>query len=355
MKICFLSLDAYPVLAGKDLGYAGGAEVEQVNLARELTICGYDVAFVIYRCGLKPTENIDGIEMIETYARETASETNVVLKSLSILSSLKKASADIYFHEAGAYGVLPLFCRGLGRKFVHRIASDAVVLSKSLNGQRSLSDNITRAYELNEAHVVIAQSLFQKRILKQRFGVDSIVIKNGMILPEVVSEKPMPPIVLWVGSISKVKAPELFVGLAKSLPKVKFEMIGGKGNPPHLFGKIASETHGVKNLRFHGFVPYHKINEYFERASIFVNTSSIEGFPNTFVQAWAHHAPVVSLSVDPDCIIQKEKLGFRSGGFEQMVSDVDLLLNDPKLRKTMADNGRKFVEREHDIRKVVKN
>ena len=110
----------------------------------------------------------------------------------------------------------------------------------------------------------------------------------------------------------------------------------------------------LPNLRFHGFVPYHKVNEYFEKASIFVNTSSIEGFPNTFIQAWMHYTPVVSLNVDPDGIIRNEKLGFCSSTFKQLVSDVTTLLEDERLRKTMGENARKYVEREHDIRKIAK-
>jgi glycosyltransferase involved in cell wall biosynthesis len=77
-------------------------------------------------------------------------------------------------------------------------------------------------------------------------------------------------------------------------------MIGGRVEPPQLYDEIATATQKVSNLIFHGFVPYHKVNEYFSRASLFVNTSSIEGFPNTFIQAWMHYTPVVGLNVDPD-------------------------------------------------------
>jgi glycosyltransferase involved in cell wall biosynthesis len=98
----------------------------------------------------------------------------------------------------------------------------------------------------------------------------------------------------------------------------------------------------MPNLKFYGFIPFHKIDEYFRKASIFVNTSRIEGFPNTFIQAWAHRVPVVSLTVDPDGIIQNEKLGFRSGTFKQLISDVITLLNDEKLRTSLGGNARKM-------------
>jgi len=355
MKVCFLSLNSYPVLTGKNLGYAGGAEVEQVHLGRKLVTKGHDVCFVTYRHGQNQIENMGGIKVIKTYEREKAEEINALLKYRFIWSSLKKANADIYFHEAGATGVLPLFCSMNGKKFVHRIASDAVVLSKPLSGDYSFERKIVDMLEIKRADVVIAQSEFQRRILKERFGGKSVVIKNGLMIPKVNCEKQGPPIVLWVASISSVKRPHLFVELAKSIPCARFEMVGGKTEEdPQLYDEITAAAQRLPNLRFHGFVPYHKVNRYFGRASIFVNTSSIEGFPNTFIQAWAHYTPVVTLKVDPDNIIQNEKLGFRSGTFKQLVSDVETLLRDEKLRKIMGERARKYAEREHDARKTVK-
>ena len=132
-------------------------------------------------------------------------------------------------------------------------------------------------------------------------------------------------------------------------------MFGGKTTEvPHLYDEIMATARKLPNLRFHGFIPSQRVDECFKRSSIFVNTSRIEGFPITFIQAWAHYVPVISLNVDPDRIIQNEKLGFCSGTFEQLVSDVITLLEDEKLRNTMGENARKYVEKEHDIRKIVK-
>jgi len=231
MRICFLSLSSYPMLTGKNLGYAGGAEVEQVSLARALVAYGYDVCFITYRHGPNQIEDINGIMIIKTYERDKADKMSVLQKYKLILSALKKANVYIYFHESGATGVLPLFCGINRKKYVHRIASDATVLSKSLSGRYSFSQKIADVLEIRRANSVIAQSNFQKRILKERFKVESVVIKNGLPIPKDDYKKHDPPIVLWVGSISTVKQPHLFVELAKSLPHVNFEMIGGKGDP----------------------------------------------------------------------------------------------------------------------------
>lgn len=209
--------------------------------------------------------------------------------------------------------------------------------------------------EIKRADVVIAQSDFQKKILQERFNVEGVVIKNGLVIPQVHCEKSVPPFVLWVGSITGVKNPELFVELAESLPNVRFEMVGGSTKDRQLYEKINLAAKTLPNFKYHGFVPYPEVNDYFEKASIFVNTSRMEGFPNTFIQAWAHYTPVVSLKVDPDNIIKNRNLGFHSGTFRQLVMDVTTLFSNEKLRKTMGENARNYVEREHDIKKTVKD
>jgi glycosyltransferase involved in cell wall biosynthesis len=353
MKICFLSLSSYPILTNKNLGYAGGAEVQQVLLGRELVTRGYQVCFVTYGHGQDQIESIDGIEVIKTYEREKAHQISITLKYASIWSSLKKADADIYFHSSGATGVLPLFCRLNKKKHVYRIPSDAVVLSKSISGSYDFIGKIADIIEIKSADIIVAQSNFQKRILKERFGVESVLIKNGLPLHYVNPEKPNPPVVLWVGSISYQKRPDLFVKLAKSIPNAYFEMVGGKTKDWQLYEKIKREEKTLSNFRFHGFVPYHEIDKYFRRASIFVSTSSIEGFPNTFLQAWANYTPVVSLNVNPDGIIRKYKLGFCSKTFTHLILDVTKLLECEELRKKMGENGRRYVEKEHDIKMIT--
>jgi glycosyltransferase involved in cell wall biosynthesis len=354
VKVCFLSLSAYPTLTNKNLGYAGGAEVEQICLGQELTNHGFDVCFVTYSSGHKLNENASKIEIIETYNRNRASKLNILRKLQALFRALKKANADIYFHESGSIGVLPLFCLLNMKKFVYRIPSDSVVLSKPLSGRYSFTKRVMDILETKTADVVIAQTLFQKRLLKERFKVESSVIKNGFSIPKLIDKKSQPPIVLWVGSISSVKRPHLFLELAKSIPSAHFEMIGGKGEPTQLYQEIEMVARKLSNLRFYGFVPYDKINNFFRRASIFVNTSILEGFPNTFIQAWANYNPVVSLNVDPDDIIQKQKLGFHSNTFKQLISDVISLLNNRELAETMGKNGREYVEKEHDIRLTVR-
>lgn len=351
-RICFLSLNSYPILARRNLGFAGGAELQQVLLARELAIRGYHVSFVTYDHGQHQASSVGKIDVIKTYDRDITSEINFFSKFQKICKALDEACADLYFFSAGSPGILPFFCFAEKKKFVFRIPSNKVVLGDA----DSLMARFAERLDIKRADRLVVQSEFQRNKLMQNFKVNQnkiFVIKNALPVPNANAEKSTPPVVLWVGSILSVKRPHLFIELAKALPDAVFEMIGGKSmDDPQLFEEVRSLSKDLPNFVFRGFVPYHMITRYFDSASVFVNTSIVEGFPNTFLQAWAHYVPVVSLSVDPDNVIKKKNLGFCSNDFQHLVSDVERLLHDEQLRKTLGYNARKHFEAEHDIHKM---
>ena len=153
--------------------------------------------------------------------------------------------------------------------------------------------------------------------------------------------------------MAEVKQPELFVRLAEAIPEARFQMIGGHSGNQEFYDRIKEKSKRIPNFEFLGVVPFNEINEYFSRASILANTSMFEGFPHSFIQAWMHYVPVVSLNADPDELLCKNGLGFRSKTFDQLIEDVKTLLKDEALREEMGVNGREYVEREHDIKKSI--
>ena len=54
---------------------------------------------------------------------------------------------------------------------------------------------------------------------------------------------------------------------------------------------------------------------------MFLNTSSVEGFPNTYLQAWARGVPVVG-SFDPDEIICQRGLGVHFDTVDEAVEAI---------------------------------
>lgn len=334
--------------------YIGGAEVDQFLLAKELPGSSFDITFITYSDGGDTVEYFNNMRIIKAYEREDASNLTLCSKALSLFYEMYKAKADIYFHSAGASGIVALFCLLNNKKFIYRIPSDRDVDNKLSFPCEKRYRWLLNKMDINLADCIIAQSEYQKELVKKNFNKKSIVIKNAFPIKPIEVKKPSNrPIVLWVGTIGKVKQPELFLELAISITNTDFIMIGGPGNDLEFYNKIKNKAKQIPNLSFLGFIPFGKIDTYFIKASVLVNTSMFEGFSNTFIQAWMNCVPVITLNSDPDEIVCKYKLGFHSKTFEQLILDTKKIIEDVRLCNQMGKNGRDYVEREHDIKKIV--
>jgi glycosyltransferase involved in cell wall biosynthesis len=79
----------------------------------------------------------------------------------------------------------------------------------------------------------------------------------------------------------------------------------------------------------------------FSRAKLFLNTSQIEGFPNTFLQAWVRGVPVVTF-FDPDSLVKQRQLGRTASDFEDMVNAIESLLSDAEERRRAGERARTY-------------
>jgi len=352
-KICFVSLGSYPLLTSNEhLKYVGGAELKQVIIGRELAKQGYNISFITYDENSEK-KIIDEITIIKSFS--LSKDTSILKKTLILWKSLKKANADIYFKGSGPEGIIPFFCILHGKKYVKWLTSDRNVQLKQVHSRNTILTKITSYFDIKFAHTIIAQNKFQKESIEKKFKKKCILIHNPTNIPNNNFEnKKNKNIVLWVGTIRTIKQPELFLEIAKILPDYKFKMIGGKSDSePDLYDKIQGKTKGITNLEFLGFIPHHNIQKYYDEAAILINTSLIEGFPNTFLEAWINYTPVISLNVDPDEVIRNEKLGLHSKTFEQIILDIKNLLHNDELREKMGMNARKYVEQNHDAKKIA--
>ena len=159
--------------------------------------------------------------------------------------------------------------------------------------------------------------------------------------------------IIWVGKATEGKRPELFFRLAKNFPEFRFLMIAPPTRDIKYYKKIKEAASKIDNLDFMEYVLHNKIDRYYAESLMFINTSFSEGFPNTFLEAWGNYLPIVSIGFDPDEIICKNKIGFHPKTFEQMVKDVKTLLKNENLRKEMGLSARRYVEKEHEVKRIL--
>jgi len=343
-------MSSYPLLTGENTGYIGGAEQQLVYLAKELSKRGYPVSFVTSGGHNQNIKKVARIDILSAYSNNC--DISKLKKFLAFWKKLKEADADFYIFKLGIPPIVPLF-GVIHRKITIKImASNNEALKKDeIKGKRL--NKIKNNLNIKLSNIVISQNGFQKEKLKENFGIDSVKISNSIRTIPIDEFEKSEDYVLWVGTLRYVKQPDLFLDLAEKFPETKFMMIGGKGESEELFEKIKRRAEKIDNLDFKGFVPYDQIYDDYKKAMFLVNTSKLEGFPNTFLEAWMFGKPVVSLKVDPDEIICKYELGFHSKSYSQMVEDINTLLKNKKYRKQLGNICRGYLEENHDIKKIA--
>jgi len=342
MKICFVGPDNLPVLAPEYRQHAiGGESVQQTLLGRALARRGHDVSMVVWDYGQIDGAQWEGIRVLKAYRPDAGLP---VLRFIhprwtGMWSALTRADADLYYTScAGMHvGLVALFCRRHRRRFVFRTASDT-----DCDGSRLLvrfaRDRRLYEYGLRRADAVLVQSASQAETLARNYGLAGRVA--GMLVEKVRPAAARDIDVLWVSNIRQVKRPDRILELAERLPEVKIHMVGGPlPGEEALFRDVRDTAAAKGNLAFHGRLSYWDANELYGRAKLLVNTSDVEGFPNSYLQAWIRGVPVVTL-IDPDGVIEREGLGAAARSSAQIADAIAHLLGDQGAWKAASDRCR---------------
>ncbi|HEU4779372.1 MAG TPA: glycosyltransferase family 4 protein [Steroidobacteraceae bacterium] len=350
-RICIVGLDSYGMLSGEeDPKYIGGEAIQHVLVARAWRDLGHEVSMIVHDEGQGARRVCDGITAIAAHARHGGLPGFRFFhpRATRLLSALIAADADTYYQSpAGAYtGITAWFCRATGRRFIFRVASDSDC-EKEHSRIQFWRDRKLFNYGLRHADVVAAQTEFQAQLLRENHGIESTVV-NMMVEPPrggAPAEKDID--VLWISNLRPLKRPELALELARQLPKVRFSLVGGPmpGGETY-YEDVCAAASRLPNLNMLGAVRYADSGVLFDRAKIFLNTSSIEGFPNTFLQAWVRGVPVVSF-FDPDSLVQRLKLGYIASSIDEMREGIRSLLDHDPDRDRIGLRAREFVTREY--------
>ena len=166
-----------------------------------------------------------------------------------------------------------------------------------------------------------------QQLCKQNYERESTIVKSCYTCEDNASNNPL-GYILWVSTLRQLKRPELLVEIANSLPAYQFKMVGGiDKEEEQLSLDIKQKTKNIPNFEFIGFVPYFEVHKYFDGARLLVNTSDFEGFPNTFLQAWARAIPTVSF-IDCGVRVNNEPVGIITESLNDMSIKIEKLMSD---------------------------
>jgi glycosyltransferase involved in cell wall biosynthesis len=347
--------------ARNDALHFGGAERQQVLLARELHFRGYRVSFVTSDHGQPEGIQHDGITVHKACAENAGLPFLRFVHPTwtSLWAAMSRAKADVYYQRGAdnETGQVALWCRCHGRRFIFATASD-YDCHQGLLGLRTRRQRYLGRLGLRLAHAVVVQTASQQRMLKEEWGFAATVVRNcyPASLEEAVPTASSDPDgiarILWVGRISQSKRLEWLLDVAQACIEMAFDVVGATDCGSPLASQVIRRAADIANVRLHGCVPRARMPEFYRQATLLCCTSQSEGFPNTFLEAWSHGVPVVT-TFDPDGVVCRHGLGRVANTVEGLAACLKELVASPEARRSASAAGLRYCVEQHSIKASV--
>ncbi len=153
--------------------------------------------------------------------------------------------------------------------------------------------------------------------------------------------------IISVGRLSKEKAFDdllrLFKKVSQKHPNWHLNIVGDGMEKNNLLD-LAKELKLGDKVTFHGYQDKDYINDLLLDSSIYVMTSITESFGLVLIEAMSYGVPVLSYTSAQGAneIIDDGKNGYliKDRNEDEMISKIDLLINDEKLRKKLGKEAR---------------
>jgi hypothetical protein len=381
IRACLVALNAYPVVEPDLARGVGGIETRAWMFARGLVrYCGAGVQFVVRHSGPPRRQDVDGVRIVSLIDRLYSTRAAVgmclgrrsgfpwltvhrwrpaLLWQLPVIAvervirggvsdpwqpdpRLSTLDTDVFctFGVQSHSATVIASARAAGKPSVLILGSDGDLDPEYTADSRFVSPYGDRGDVcwriLREADAIIAQTPEQQRMLRERFGRESAVIANPIDVDEWdagLSQAPrsedtagLDRYALWIGRADAVhKRPQLCVELATMCPEIPFLLIMNPRDPD-LESRLKLEA--PANVRFVTSVPFTRVPAVFSRATVLVNTSLLEGFANSFLQAALSRVPIASLQVGVPFLNDSGCGVFADGDLKQLATGVQTLWNE---------------------------
>jgi glycosyltransferase involved in cell wall biosynthesis len=270
----------------------------------------------------------------------------------SLTRALARADADLYACMSGdaSLGQVALWCRARRRPLAYYVSSTRAV-DRSLPNLTG-RERVLYRLGLRRAQRVMVQTRLQQAMLREGFGVGAEVVPMPCepMTPASAPRRAPPPggaRVLWVGRISPEKRLEWLLDVAEALPDLGFDVVGAANEASPYETALLARARSVPNVRLHGRVAERgALAGLYQGAALLCCTSSTEGFPNTFLEAWSHGVPVVT-TFDPDGLTATLGLGAAAHDTAGVREAIRLLLGSADAYRRASENSWRYFQERH--------
>ncbi len=347
---------ANPALRDGEDDVIGGAERQISMLGAAFKEAGHTVDILVAADGAEPWDSPSG-RVWPRYPLAGLPLLKLIHpKGRAVLGWLRERESDVLLQRGASEltGLAVSAGRLAGVPSVFMLASDL-----DLDCGREIlphpQDHALFRESVRRVDRLVAQTQDQARRIWRQLG------RNAVVLPSLRSSETVPPeskrgdAIIWGGNIRPVKRPEWLIELAHRFPDRRFLVYGGASPGAERYAATVTETFSkVPNLEYLGSVAPSELPGIYAQGQILLSTSEAEGFPNTFLEAWAGGLSVLA-TVDPDGLIQNEGLGRCATGLDALETCLaELLRESEKDRRARRERARSYLSKHHDNTRIIK-
>jgi glycosyltransferase involved in cell wall biosynthesis len=320
-------------------------------LARALVERGYRVAHVTFAPREPVTLSYPLTLVYRAPYRGGRRVVGSLLEAAAVWRALGRANAAVVVVRTASplVAVAALFCELRRRRLIFSASNVSDFTMETMSGGRNRA--LYRLGVRRAAAVVVQSSDQRSRALAEFPSLRRVAtIPSFAETPpaELVSGRPGDAF-LWFGRSVPEKRPLQYVELARAVPEARFVMVPvPQGAGGGLLAELRTAGEEVPNLEILDPLPHAELATLVSRAVAVVNTSTLEGMPNAFLEAWASGVPVLTLEFDPDGIVDRHGLGISAAGsWDRFAEGARELWRSRSDRQEVGRRVRSYIEDVH--------
>jgi len=338
----------------------GGAEYQTKLIAQGMVAHGHSALFVAADSDAGGETERQGIRVVAVPGRRSVGAS---AHARALRRALSCAQPDVcYVRDFKELAFVGPICRHL-RIPVVSVSCHAMETSPFLLGYhprdafhyvRTLDSlyhlRAFRAIRHSAAHVCNTKTLQQR--VQRWFPRKTVrMIYNGSPDPPLPQNGKGPSgQVIWVNNLKRWKRPEAFLDLAEALPTYHFVMVGRMAGGRYGQSVLARIQDAPPNFAYLGPKAIEQTNALIARSDLLLYTSlPVEGFGNSFLQAWYRNVPTISLGYELDGILEREQVGRCARNMSELIAIVAELMEDHGTRLAMGRRARGYAISHHSV------
>jgi glycosyltransferase involved in cell wall biosynthesis len=342
------------------LGY-GGIETMLVNIANAQVLLGEDVHIVIIN-ELYSKELINGFNnKVKVYLLNRKLQSKGLGFAFRMNRVLMKIQPDaIHLHASGLYSFLwRKELRRASLVTLHALPTGSVKRVYSYFPFLHKSGNVGN---IDKIPVVVSISKAVKESLSKNYGINSIVVNNGILTHNFIQrdnqtcEKPLR--VVQVSRLEhKDKGQDLLIKAAAKLKGAIHVDFIGDGSSREYLEDLTKSLNAENYVSFLGTKPQAYVSQHLCDYDLFVQSSRYEGFGLTVAEAMASRVPVlVSEGQGPAEVTCGIKYGwlFQNGNAEDLAYQIQYIIDHYNEASQKATDAQLYVQSKYDVSVTAK-